>query len=184
MHEERRAPGRWTNQDELINSTGQLNSADGQKLRTWAKSIRVPGDPGEWPEIGVLLAQNDLNALKMYWQILLARFNGSQDQAAHHIMDQRFTPTKAGVFNALLVWYHLSQSATERRKYLEIVRCLSKTCKVKDVRDVQGQCAFDHAYSTKPFLELEFAELLWKAGGDPYTRNRYGGIEGHEIVSE
>ncbi|KAJ7715507.1 hypothetical protein DFH07DRAFT_1014712, partial [Mycena maculata] len=51
-----------------------------------------------------------------------------------------------------------------------------------DAGDLSGTQALSHAFSTKPAVDYEYAQLLYDAGSDVNQRNRYGATVAHEIT--
>ncbi|PPQ83993.1 hypothetical protein CVT25_000539 [Psilocybe cyanescens] len=52
-----------------------------------------------------------------------------------------------------------------------------------DGTDLSGTTALSHCFSTKPSFELEYAQLLYDAGGDVNRRNRYSAAVASEMVT-
>lgn len=68
-----------------------------------------------------------------------------------------------------------------REKLLDVVRWLICIGVPVDGMDLSGTTALSHSISTKPALDIEFAQLLIDAGGDINAQNRYGATCAHEF---
>jgi hypothetical protein len=69
-----------------------------------------------------------------------------------------------------------------RLKYISFADFFINAKVSVDGRDLSGSTALSHCYSTKPGFDLEYADLLYKAGADVNNRNRYGTTTAHEIA--
>ncbi|KAJ3512010.1 hypothetical protein NLJ89_g3772 [Agrocybe chaxingu] len=69
-----------------------------------------------------------------------------------------------------------------RKKHLALAKFYISVGLPVDGRDLSGTTALSHSFSTKPSFDLEYAQILYDAGGDVNHRNRYGAVVAHEIV--
>lgn len=107
-------------------------------------------------------------------------FEEARELVAQDLFALRWGPTKVPIFN-LLGLFSLIVPA-KRKKYLSIARYLIDEAKVPvDGTDLSGTTALSHSFSTKPSCDLEYAQMLWDAGGEINNRNRFGGSVGQEI---
>lgn len=101
--------------------------------------------------------------------------------AAQEIYKMRWGPTEIPVYNLLGLLMLLAPDL--RPKFLAVARWLINTAKVPvDAAELSGTRALSHCFSTKPSFDLEYAQMLYDAGGDVNARNRYGTTVAHEIV--
>ena len=108
----------------------------------------------------------------------------------HHPRDSRTQAVhdKMGSYQAV----HLQRAAHVRLPQTAGPGTSSSACsssssrfvKYDDVNavDLSGTTALMHAISTKPYLDLEIAQMLLDAGADINPRNRYGETAADEIV--
>ncbi len=101
--------------------------------------------------------------------------------AVQEIFELSWGPTKVPIFDLLLLASLIEPES--RSGHLEVTRWLLNEAKVPvDGKDLAGSNALYHTFSTKPALDLEFAQILYDAGADINMRNRYGGTAAHEIA--
>lgn len=97
-----------------------------------------------------------------------------QQRVANDIYAMRWGPTEVPVYNLLNLFTIIIPH--KRRDYLNIARFLIDVAKVPvDAPDLSGTRALSHSFSTKPSFDLEYAQILYDAGGDVNSRDRYGG---------
>ncbi|KAJ7171080.1 hypothetical protein C8R46DRAFT_948141 [Mycena filopes] len=185
---------------ELMKTNEILKGAESQRLRTFFTSNSM--EPGrDLDEYGKILAMGDLDGVKADFDERVARHsmlagaapsagpsNGDvavpltpHEAAAQEIYALTWGPTLVPIYILLgLLRIIIPDRA---RQHLAIARFMIETAKVPiNNRDLSGSPALYHAFSTKPTLDLEYAQLLYDAGADVNTRNRYGGTVAHEIV--
>lgn len=91
--------------------------------------------------------------------------------AVKEVYGLRWGPTRTPIYNVLGLLCILNPP--RRTEYLRIARFLIGTARVPvDAGDVSGTTALSHAFSTKPGFDLEYAGMLYDAGGDVNHRNR------------
>lgn len=105
----------------------------------------------------------------------------ARKDAAQELYNLRWGPTKIPIYNVILAgtvlapWYH--------DKQLQLTRWLILEAKVpvngKDLSDAE---TIHHAIACAPTCELEFAQMLYDAGGDIHQRDRYGCTAMHEAM--
>lgn len=105
---------------------------------------------------------------------------GAMQAVANHFYSLRWGPIDTPIFNLLGLFTMIIPDL--RPKYITLADFLIKAKVPVDGRDLSGSTALSHCYSTKPGFDLEYAEMLYKAGGDVNNRNRYGTTTAHEIV--
>lgn len=67
--------------------------------------------------------------------------------------------------------------------YLDYFRFLALEAKVPvDSADLSGNAILMYSISTKPYFDIEVAEILLQAGADINHQNRYGCVAAHDIV--
>jgi hypothetical protein len=92
-----------------------------------------------------------------------------------------YGPTKIPIFNYILQLTVLDPE--NRPRYIAYVRYLALEAKVPvDSADLSGTTALMYSISTKPYLDMEMADILLEAGGNINHRNRYGCVAAHDIV--
>ena len=107
-------------------------------------------------------------------------FEEARKALADDLYALRWGPTEVPIFNLLGLFTLI---VPQRRPfYIEIADFYIKSGVPVDGRDLSGTSALSHCFSTKPALDLSYAQMLYDAGGDVNSRNRYGTIVAHEIV--
>lgn len=90
-----------------------------------------------------------------------------------------YGPTKLPLYNYLLQLTVLNP--TSRPLYISIIRWLAQVaCVPVDSADLSGTTTLMWSISTKPYLDLEVAEIMVNAGGEINRRNRYGCVAAAE----
>ncbi|KAF8963095.1 hypothetical protein BDZ97DRAFT_1701761 [Flammula alnicola] len=92
----------------------------------------------------------------------------------------RWGPTQVPLYNLLGLFSQIIPGL--RRKYISFAEFYIHAKVPVEGRDLSGTTALSHCFSTKPSFDLEYAQLLYDAGGDVNSRNRYGATVAHEIV--
>lgn len=99
---------------------------------------------------------------------------------AQELAELCWGPTAVPLYNVLGL---LSQIVPEcRSEYIKIAEFYTKINVPVNGKDMSGTTALSHCFSTKPSFDLEYAQILYDAGGDINNRNRYGSTVAHEIV--
>ncbi|KAJ6611117.1 hypothetical protein B0H10DRAFT_2057599 [Mycena sp. CBHHK59/15] len=183
---------------ELMKTKDTLKGAESQRLRTYCTSQCM--EPGrDLDEYGVILAKGDLGRVKADWERRVARHSAAATKspagpsshtagpldteaaAAQEIYALRWGPTQVTIYNLLGLMRMIYPIRSSQQ--LEVARFLIYTAKVPvDAPDLSGTQALSHAFSTKPSVDFEYAQLLYDGGGDVNSRNRYGGTVAHEIM--
>lgn len=89
-------------------------------------------------------------------------------------------PTRVRIYNLLFLSSILAPH--NRPHHIEIIKWLTTEAKIPvDGPDLSGTSALSQTISTKPAFDPEIAQLLFDAGGDVNSRNRYGAVAAHEI---
>ena len=106
----------------------------------------------------------------------------ARSSAADELYRLRYGPTTITVYNVLLAYTVIRPKL--RKRYLECVKWLVEAAKVPvDGKDLSGTTVLAHAISTHPYLDIDFAELMLKAGSPVNDRNRYGYTAAHEFAN-
>ncbi|KAJ7023075.1 hypothetical protein C8F04DRAFT_1048301 [Mycena alexandri] len=184
---------------ELMKTNETLKGAESQRLRTFFTSNCMEPDR-DLDQYGRILAMGDLDGVKADFEERVARHAAMAPDsgagpstgaaavplspgaaAAQDIYALCWGPTLVPIYNLLgLLRIIFPENA---REHLAIARFMIETAKVPiDKGDLSGTRALSHALSTKPGFDFEYAQLLYDAGGDVNTRNRYGGTVAHEIA--
>ena len=101
-------------------------------------------------------------------------------QAGKDQADLVWGPTKVPIFDLVLLSRELVPS--KRKNILNVARYLIDEARVPvGSRDLSGTMAISHAIGTKPTFDPELAQILYDAGEDVNSRNRYGCTAGHDI---
>lgn len=128
---------------------------------------------------GQLIWTGDISGLKADWERRCSEH--APEGGASQISEMRWGPTAVPVFNLILLFTMLNPGL--REKYLEIARWLISAAKVPvDGVDLSGSTALYHSVSTKPALDLEYAQMLYDGGANVNAVNRYGGTVAHEVA--
>ena len=99
---------------------------------------------------------------------------------ANDLYSVRWGPIETPLFNLLGLFTIIIPD--HRLKYISFADFFVNAKVPVDGRDLSGTTSLSHCYSTKPGFDLEYAEILYKAGADVNNRNRYGATAAHEIV--
>ncbi len=177
--------------EELKRSKGILKGQESLRLRQFCTSeCMIPArdldDYGRLLSIAKLelVQAENLRRVELVKQNKPASQEDStliQKEVAAEIYKMRWGPTEVPVFNLLGLFMLLCPD--KRNAYMQIAKYLIDTVLVPvDAPDLSGTRALSHAISTKPALDLEYAQLLAAAGGDVNARNRYGTTVASEIV--
>ncbi|KAJ7593848.1 hypothetical protein C8J56DRAFT_925315 [Mycena floridula] len=165
-----------------------LKGAESQRLRTFCTREMLDIDRDLDP-YGNLLCSGNFAGVKDDFSARVASFRDqglaedeARQKAADGIYQMRWGPTEVPVYNILGLLVQIIPY--NRPQYLLMARYLIEEAKVPvNGRDLSGTCALSHTFSTKPALDLAYAQILYDAGGEVNARNRYGGTVAHEIVT-
>ena len=140
---------------------------------------------------GRLLRAGNVYSLRRYFENRVSSFSllgtlkaqaQARSSAADELYRLRYGPTRITIFNVLLVYTVIRPRF--RKKYLECARWLVGVAKVPvDGKDLSGTTVLTHAISTHPYLDLEFAGIMLKAGSPINHRTRYGYTAAHDIAN-
>ncbi|KAI9721688.1 MAG: hypothetical protein M1828_005056 [Chrysothrix sp. TS-e1954] len=149
-----------------------LSGVESQMLRTYCTSEYLNINTRLNDPIGRFLKDNNLNGLRQKMET-----TGAKEELGK----QRWGPTRVPVFNMLLTLIYMNPNQRESR--LQMVEWLIKNASIPvDGTDLSGTSALMHSISTKPYLEMKFAELMYNAGADINRRNRFGATAAHDIA--
>lgn len=160
---------------ELIKTKEILKGYESQRLRSYCTSECLVPDR-DLDAYGKLLSTGDINLVRLDFYAS----GPNREDTAKKIYSLRWGPTKIPVYNLLAL---LTRCHPDRRTaYINIARFLIDNGVAVDGTDLSGTTALSHSFSTKPAFDLEYAALLYNAGGDVNHRNRYGNTVAQEIV--
>ena len=167
-----------------------LSGAESQRLRTFFSNNCM--EPSRDLDMyGRYVMMGDLEALQLLYADSIASHRSSCDSdaaarsaATEEIYRKRWGPTRVPIYNLVLLSTLVVPSS--RPAHLAVARWLIADARVPvDGTDLSGSTALNHAISTKPTFDPEYAQMLFDApGGGPGSvthRNRYGGVPAHEI---
>ena len=160
---------------------------DGMELRGWAQANpTAPSRDLKDPMGQALLSafNGEFDAVENYCETMIRQLGG--DDAARETVRQdmyakRWGPNKTPVYAVLLPAFHMLPA--KKQNLLRIVKYLANELKVPvDGKDVLGSTALFWAISTKPYVQPEFAQILFDAGGSVNTKNRFNATPASEIA--
>ncbi|KAJ6475933.1 hypothetical protein C8R47DRAFT_1075784 [Mycena vitilis] len=187
---------------ELLKTTEILKGAESQRLRTFFTSNCM--EPSrDLDAYGLSLLSGDLAAVKADFARRVAQHAAKSDEsergagagtstdtdprtpaekaAAQELYNLAWGPTCVRIYGLLGLLRILAIARADG--HLAIARWLVHTARVPvDGADLSGTHAIAHAVSTKPALDIEYADLLHEGGGEINNRNRYGGTAMHEAI--
>ncbi|KAI4923917.1 uncharacterized protein J4E92_006410 [Alternaria infectoria] len=173
--------------EDMINSDDQLAGMDGMELRGWShNNPTVPSRDLKDPVGQTLLAifNQEFDALQNYVEMMIKQLGGTEEAREtlrKDLFAKRWGPTKTPIYNVLLPALHMMPN--KKQELLGVVKYLANDLKVPvDGKDVVGSTALFWAISTKPYVQPEFAQILFDAGGSVNTKNRFGATPGSEIA--
>ncbi|KAK0470363.1 uncharacterized protein EV420DRAFT_109561 [Desarmillaria tabescens] len=181
--------------EELIKTQESLKGQESQRLRTYCTTqMMIPNR--DLDAYGTLLGTADVIRVRADFEMRVERHlkvisatsvdleaskEAARAAAADELYQMRWGPTRVPIYNLLGLFTLLYPP--ERTSYLSIAKYLIKTARVPvDGTDLSGTRALSHCFSTKPGFDLEYAQILYDAGGDVNSRNRYGSSVAQEIV--
>jgi len=154
-----------------------LSGAEHQRLRTFCTSQVWTAKDLDY--FGRLLQSAPLEIVRadFHWRIK----NVGLDRARQSLLDIAYGPTKIPLYNYILQLTHYNPP--RRLIYLQILFFLAFEAKIPvDSSDLSGNTTLMYSICTKPYFDIEVAEIMLYAGGDINRRNRYGCVAGHDIV--
>ncbi|KAI4649646.1 hypothetical protein J4E93_003966 [Alternaria ventricosa] len=173
--------------EDMINSEDQLAGMDGMELRGWSqKNPTVPSRDLKDPVGQTFLSifNQEFDALQNYAEMMIKQLGGTEEAREtfrNDLYAKRWGPTKTTVYGVLLPALHMMPN--KKQELLGVVKYLANDLKVPvDGKDVVGSTALFWAISTKPYVQPEFAQILFDAGGSVNTKNRFGATPGSEIA--
>lgn len=153
-----------------------LSGTESQNLRLFCTS--KTWQASDLDAYARLLTNGPLQEIKNDFQRRV--LSSSLDSARATLAAIAYGPVKLPIYNFLLQLTVLNPCY--RTLYLSTIRWLAQDAKVPvDSADLSGTTAFMWSISTKPYLELEIADILLAAGADVNHRNRYGCVAAAEI---
>ncbi|SJK99429.1 uncharacterized protein ARMOST_02730 [Armillaria ostoyae] len=181
--------------EELTKTQEMLKGQESQRLRTYCTTqMMIPNR--DLDTYGMLLAAADVIRVREDFDMRVDRHfkitstssenletckEAALAAAADELYQMHWGPTRVPIYNLLGLFTILYPP--ERTSYLSIAKYLIKTARVPvDGTDLSGTRALSHCFSTKPGFDLEYAQILYDAGGDVNSRNRYGSTVAQEIV--
>lgn len=154
-----------------------VKGLESQKLRTFCHNAVWTSDAlddfGRLIQTGVL---EDVRAHCLQKKQELGKKGAIQTFANIH-----YGPGKMPIFNYILQLAYMDPS---QKPYLfAVTRFLANEVKVPvDSTDLSGNTAFMYSISTKPFLDIEFADIMLAAGANVNHQNRYGCVAAHDAI--
>ncbi|KDR78544.1 hypothetical protein GALMADRAFT_243958 [Galerina marginata CBS 339.88] len=171
--------------EELMKSKEVLRGQESLRLRRFCTSNCMEPQR-DLDTLGKLLLTGNQDAVFLDYTARLAEksktmeLEAAIEAVAQEYASMRWGPTEAPIFNLLGLFMQIVPS--RRTNYLGFSEFLIGTRVPVDGKDLSGTAALSHTFSTKPSFDLEYAQMLYDAGGDVNTRNRYGATVAHEIV--
>ncbi|KAF9542163.1 hypothetical protein CPC08DRAFT_589264, partial [Agrocybe pediades] len=168
--------------EELRKTSEILKGIESQRWRLFCTSNCMEPQR-DLDSFGLALMSGEKDAVSMdYTSRMMKR--GLNDETVEAIAKEyealRWGPTEVPIFNLLLLFTQIIPA--KRTKYLELARLFIESKVSVNGTDLSGTTALCHSFSTKPCLDLQFAQMMYDAGGDVNKRNRYGATVAHEIV--
>lgn len=154
-----------------------LSGAESQRLRTFCTSEGWTAK--DLDGFARLLQHGPLEAVRADFHTRIKAVG--LDKARQSLLDIAYGPTKTPLYNYTLQLIY--QNPRRRLLYLQILFFLAFEAKIPvDSSDLNGNTTLMYSISTKPYFDIEVAEIMLYAGGDINRRNRYGCVVGHDIV--
>ncbi|THH01694.1 hypothetical protein EW026_g1051 [Hermanssonia centrifuga] len=162
--------------EELFRSKDPLKGEEAQRLRTFCTSNSVI-PARDLDQYGLALMIGDLMSVKSDFSGRVARLASAtrsveeaRAAAAKELFALKWGPTRTPIYDLLIVGTVLVPS--KRENQLKVAHWLVHDAKVPvNGRDLSGSTAMNHAISTKPVFDPDFAEILYEGGGDVNDRN-------------
>ena len=156
------------------------------ELRGWTqKNPTVPSRDLTDPVGQAILAafKGEFDAPKNYLETMIKGLGGTEEArktVRDDVYAKRWGPTKTPIYGLLLPALH--KLPNNKKELLDIARYLANDLKVPvEGKDVVGCTALFWAISTKPYVQPEFAQILFDAGGSVNTRSRFNNTAAAEI---
>ncbi|KAE8867669.1 hypothetical protein PTNB29_01580 [Pyrenophora teres f. teres] len=172
--------------EDLIHSDDQLSGWDAMELRGWSQqNPTVPSRDLTDPlgQAFVSAFKKEFDAPKNYIETMIRALGGTEEArktVRDDVYAKRWGPTKTPVYNLLLPALHMLPNNKE--EILDITRYLVNDLKVPvEGKDALGCTALFWAISTKPYVQPEFAQILFDAGASVNTRSRFYNTVAAEI---
>ncbi|KAB2104961.1 hypothetical protein AG0111_0g7014 [Alternaria gaisen] len=173
--------------EDMRNSDDKLAGMDGMELRGWTQqNPTVPSRDLTDPVGQTILAvfNKEFDALQNYCEMMIKQLGGTEEAretVRQDVYSKKWGPTKTPIYSVLLPALHMLPN--NKQDLLGVVKYLVNDLKVPvDGRDVVGSTALFWAISTKPYVQPEFAQILFDAGASVNTKNRFDATPGAEIA--
>jgi hypothetical protein len=179
---------------ELLKSDEMLRGAESQRLRGYCASVYF--EPSrDLDDFGTLLLQEQLSSIERDFDSRVESYLKSSDptlgngddtsrravqQVCDDLYQMRWGPTRIPVYSLLGQFRSIEPEGKSR--FLDIAHFFIKKGVPVDGKDVSGTTGLAHSLSIKPTFDLEYAQVLFDAGGEVNNRNRHGSNAAHEIV--
>ena len=175
--------------EQLMESTGILRGDELICLQQFCVHNYMIPKEHLLDDYGKLLRGGNVEDLRRYFNSRVKSFllpgtlkARARLSATDELYRLRYGPTRITVYNVLLAYTVMRPKL--RKKYFECVKWLLEAAHVPvDGEDLSGTTVMVHAISTHPYLDIEFAELMLKAGSPVNHRNRYGYTAAHEFAN-
>ena len=175
--------------EQLKESTGTLKGAELTRLQRFCVYNHMCPKEHLIDSYGRLLRAGNVYSLRRYFENRVSSFSlpgrlktQARSSAADELYRLRYGPTRITIFNVLLAYTVIRPRF--RKRYLQCAAWLVEVAKVPvDGQDLSGTTVLTHAISTHPYLDLEFAGIMLKAGSPINHRNRYGYTAAHDIAN-
>jgi len=178
--EEHAADGRRSLQ-QLKNSSDILSGIEEQTLRTFCTSEYLDVITGLSDVYGTFLKDADLPGLQRHFEQASSNPSTASASPSDELFAARWGPTRIPVYNVILTLMYMNPSSRLQR--LQMIDWLIDKARVSvDGTDLSGTSALMHSISTKPYMDVEFAQRMFDAGANINLRNRYGCTAAHDLV--
>jgi hypothetical protein len=180
--------------EEILKSDEMLCGAESQQLRGYCASVNL--EPSrDLDDFGTLLLRKQLSSIEQDFHSRveshiksLAPTPGNDDNTSYRAVQRvcddlykmRWGPTQVPIFS--LLGQLRSIEPDQKSSFLDIALFFIEKGVPVDGKDVSGITALVHSLSIKPISDLEYAQVLFEAGGEVNDRNRHGSNAAHEIM--
>ncbi|EKM77942.1 hypothetical protein AGABI1DRAFT_121629 [Agaricus bisporus var. burnettii JB137-S8] len=180
--------------EDLLKTDEMLVGIESQRLRSYCVSVHL--EPArDLDDFGTLLLQKPLSDIEQDFDSRIESYLKPSDptpgndedmsrRAVKWVCDDlyrlRWGPTQVPIYSLLEDFRSLKPD--QRSRFLDIALFYIEKGVPVDGKDVSATTALTHSFSIKPTFDLEYAQVLFDAGGDVNERNRYGSTAAHEIV--
>ncbi|EAU85132.1 hypothetical protein CC1G_08105 [Coprinopsis cinerea okayama7 len=180
--------------EELLKTNEILRGYEALRLRRYLSTERFVPER-DFDALGFILMSGNLSDLQLDFEFRIetklqslkkestdATIQQAKDAVIQNLQNVRYGPTGVPIYNVLGQFMVLAPH--RKAHYLSIAKWLIEDAKLPvTTLDYSGSSSLRHQLSTKPALELEYAEMLYNAGGcDVNDRNRYGATVAHDIA--